>query len=185
MKLPETDPRDDPAGLWALQQELLMRAEFALGPRDASKTIYQPQFTEEGYPHITNTPNFDGAFVEVTHRAACSWPEAVFEMAHETVHLLNPIPGNENILEEGVAAAFSLIIQPVYGISIQTSMKSYLYALKLVATIPGGPLEAGRRVREHVGALSAARVQDLEQLFPDVEVSLLRKLVEEFDRDMG
>ena len=184
MKLPETDPRDDPAGLWALQQELLMRAEFALGPRDASKTIYQPQYTEEEYPHITITPNFDGAFVEVAGRAACSWPEAVFQMAHETVHLLNPITGNTNYVEEGVALAFSLGVQPFYGICVQTSMKSYLYALQLVAMLPGGPLEAGRRVRERVGALSAATVQDLERLFPGVEGSLLSKLVEEFDRDM-
>lgn len=39
MKLPETDPRDDPSGLWALQQELLMRAEFALGPVTSRQVV--------------------------------------------------------------------------------------------------------------------------------------------------
>ena len=147
------------------------------------KTIFQPQFTDDG-PHIRNTPNLDGVFVELSRNGECYWPTVVYEMAHETVHLLNPIPGNANNLEEGVAVAFSLGVQPVYGISIQTSMKSYLLALVLVVALPGGPLEAGRRVRERVGALSAATVQDLEALFPSVDGSVLSELVEEFDRGM-
>ena len=179
MKLPDTNPRDDPAGLWALQLELLMRAESILGPRDLSKEICQPDFADDG-PRIRNTPELDGAFVELNRDAECSWPETVFEMAHETVHLLNPIPGNANYLEEGVAVAFSLSVQQVYGICIPPRMKSYLCALGLVVALPGGPLEAGRRVRERVGALSDATVQDLEELFPSVDGSVLSKLVEEF-----
>ena len=183
MKLPETNPRDDPSGLRALQQELLAMAEAYLGPRDSSKKLYQPQFID-GVPHIFNSKNPDGVVVRLSRNGECYWPTVVFEMAHETVHLLNPITGNTNYVEEGVALAFSLGVQPFYGICVQTSMKSYLYALQLVAMLPGGPLEAGRRVRERVGALSAATVQDLERLFPGVEGSLLSKLVEEFDRDM-
>ncbi len=127
----------------------------------------------------------DAAWAELSRNGERYWPTVVFEMAHETVHLLNPIPGNTNYLEEGVAVTFSLSAQLLYGInvSVPSSEKLYLLALELVAMLPGDPLEAGRRVRERVGALGAARVQDLEQLFPGVEVSLLGKLVEEFDRD--
>ena len=184
MKLPDTNPRDDPAGLWALQLELLMRAEFILGPRDLSKEICQPDFADDG-PRIRNTPELDGAFVELNRDAECSWPETVFEMAHETVHLLNPIPGNANYLEEGVAVAFSLSVQQLYGVSVQTSMKSYLYALQLVAILPGGPFEVGKGIRERVGALSDARVEDLGELFPNVDKTVLSKLAEEFVRDLG
>ena len=106
-------------------------------------------------------------------------------MAHETVHLLNPIPGNANYLEEGVAVAFSLSVQPLYGICIPPRMKSYLCALGLVVALPGGPLEPGRRVRERVGALSAATVQDLRELFSNVDSTVLSKLAEEFVRDLG
>ena len=183
MKLPETNPRDDPPGLWKLQWELLSVAESVLGPRDSSKKIYQPKFTHDG-PGIRNTPELDGAFVELNRVAECSWPETVFEMAHETVHLLNPIPGNANNLEEGVAVAFSLGVQQLYGVSVQTSMKSYLYALQLVAILPGGPFEAGKGIRERVGALSAATVQDLGELFPSVDGIILSKLAEKFVRDM-
>ena len=182
MKLPDTNPCDDPSGLWALQQELLMMAEGTLGPRDMSKQICQPQFTDDG-PRIRNTPELDGAYVELNRDAEHSWPETVFEMAHESVHLLNPIPGNANFLEEGVAVAFSIGVQPLYGINVQTSMKSYLYALQLVVALPGGPLEAGRRVRECVGTLSAATVRDLVELFPSVDSAVLSNLAEEFNRD--
>ena len=184
MKLPDTNPRDDPAGLWALQLELLMRAEFILGPRDLSKEICQPDFADDG-PRIRNTPELDGAFVELNRDSECSWPETVFEMAHETVHLLNPISGNANYLEEGVAVAFSLSVQQLYGVSVQTSMKSYLYALQLVAILPGGPFEVGKGIRERVGALSDARGEDLGELFPNVDKTVLSKLAEEFVRDMG
>lgn len=160
-----------------------MRAEAALGPRDASKKLYQPQFSD-GVPHIFNTNNPDGVIVRLSRNGECYWPTVVYEMAHETVHLLNPVSGDTNNLEEGVAVAFSLIVQPNYGISIQTSMRSYLFALQLIATLPNGPPEAGRLVRECVGALSAPTVHDLEDLFPSVDRTILGKLVEEFERDV-
>ena len=183
MKLPDTNPRDDPAGLWALQLELLSIAESILGPRDSSKKLYQPQFIG-GVPHIFNTKNPDGVIVRLSRNGECYWPTVAFEMAHETVHLLNPIPGNANYLEEGVAVAFSLGVQSFYGINVPISMKSYLYALQLVAMLPDGPLEAGSRVRERVGALTAVTERDLEELFPNVDRAVLSKLTEEFDRDM-
>ena len=47
-QLPETNPLDDPGGLWALQINLLFMAESILGHRDQSKRIYQPQFSDDG-----------------------------------------------------------------------------------------------------------------------------------------
>ena len=106
MEFPATNPVDDPAALWPLQLRLLDAAESLLGARDLSKKVYQPQFTDHG-PNLRKTPNLNGAFVELSRTAETDWAEAVFEMAHETVHLLNPVAGNTNNLEEGVAVAFS------------------------------------------------------------------------------
>ncbi len=61
-------PREDPSGLWSMQVHLLKLAEDILGPRDASKTIYQPVFADDG-PYIRNTPNLDGAFAELSRNA--------------------------------------------------------------------------------------------------------------------
>ena len=175
MRLPATQPVNDPTGLWSLQLELLATVESLLGPREASKKIYQPQFTDYG-PLLRNTPALDGAYVELSRNGRHYWPTVVFEMSHETVHLLNPIPGNTNNLEEGVAIAFSLHVQSSYGISIPVSMPSYLYALRLVQALPEGPLGAAARVRRQVGSFSAATPQCLVELFPEVDGGVLANL---------
>ena len=105
MRLSATEPLNDPVGLWSLQLELMSTAEAVLGPRDSSKRIYQPQFTDNG-PLLRNTPAMDGAYVELSRAGQSYWPTVAFEMAHETVHLLNPVAGDANNLEEGVAVAF-------------------------------------------------------------------------------
>lgn len=184
MQLPKTHPRDDRNALWALQMALLSTAESVLGPRDTSKKIYQPQFSDIG-PLLRNTPSLDGAFVELSRNGERYWPTVIFEMAHETVHLLNPTIGSTNNLEEGIAVAFSISVQPLYGINIRPSMRSYLEALQLVSTLPGGPLEAGKRVRSELHALSDVNLQDLEDLFPSVDKLILRKLAEGFIRNSG
>ena len=168
MQFPATNPVDDPAALWALQLELLGRAETLLGSRDQSKKVYQPQFTDCG-PNLRNTLNRDGAFVELSRAAETEWAEAVFEMAHETVHLLNPVAGNTNNLEEGVAVAFSLHVQPAYGINIRPGTTAYDHAHDLVCRLPRGPLAAGRRVRLEIGAFSAATPETLCRLFPELD----------------
>ena len=172
MRLPATQPVNDPAGLWSLQLELLATAESLLGPREASKKLCQPQFTDDG-PQLRNTPDLDGAYVELSRNGQRYWPTVVFEMSHETVHLLNPIPGHTNNLEEGVAVAFSLHVQPSYGISIPVSMPSYRYALQLVRALSGQPLEAAARVRRQAGSFSAATRQCLAELFPEVDGDIL------------
>ena len=167
MQFPATNPVDDPAALWALQLELLGQAETVLGPRDRSKKVYQPQFTNHG-PNLRNTPDLDGAFVELSRAAETDWTETVFEMAHETVHLLNPVAGNTNNLEEGVAVAFSLHIQPAYGINVRPGTTGYDHAHDLVWRLPGGPFSAGRRIRGEVGALNVTTPEMLCKLFPEL-----------------
>ena len=175
MQFPTTNPVDDPLALWALQLEPLGQAETLLAPKDQSKKVYQPQFTDHG-PNLRNTPNRDGAFVELSRAVETDWAEAVFEMAHETVHLLNPVAGYTNNLEEGVAVAFSLHVQPAYGISVRPGTTAYDLACRL----PGGPLAAGRRARLEVGALSAAKPETLCKLFPELDPEVAVELTRQF-----
>ena len=141
-------PRQDPAALWSVQRQLLRLAEDALGPRDTSKTIYQPVFTDDG-PFIRNTPNLDGAFAELSRNAESHWPTAIYELAHETVHLLNPKAGVGNWLSEGIAVAFSRYALQRYGVDPQgIGMASYRRSLELVSELSPSPLAAGRRIRD-------------------------------------
>ena len=183
MQLPQTSPRNDPVTLWALQQNLLSIAEAALGARDTSKKICQPGFTDDG-PYIRNTPELDGAFAELSRNSEYYWPTAVYEMAHETVHLLNPVPGKGNYLGEGVAVAFSVYVQTLFGLQPQPiGLASYRRALELVCRLPNGPLEAARQIRASVGALSQVTTQHLVDLFPDVDRETLSNLAAPFVRN--
>ena len=168
MQFSAADPVDSPAELWELQQELLGHAETQLGPRGQSKKVCQPQFTDRG-PNLGNTPNCDGAFVELSRAAETDWAETVFEMSHETVRLLNPVAGNTNNLEEGVAVAFSFHIQPVYGINVRPGTTAYDHPHDLVCRLQGDPLAAGRRIRSEVVALSVATPETLCKSFPELD----------------
>ena len=184
MRLPSSDPVDDAPRLWALQWDLIEIAETELGLRDRSKRVYQPKFADDG-PFLQNTPDFDGAFVKLSRNAAHYWPTVVYEMAHETVHLLDPVArGNGNYLEEGVAVAFSLHVQPMYGFNMSVKMPSYVNALKLVESLPGGALTAGKLIREAVGALSSATAQSLAELFLEVDETICDHLAQRFDREL-
>ncbi|MXY07340.1 MAG: hypothetical protein F4Y61_01675 [Rhodothermaceae bacterium] len=166
-----------------MQQELLKLAQNVFGPKDPYKTVFQPTFVEDG-PHIRNTPNLDGAFAELSRNAEGYWPTAIYELAHETVHLLNPKPGVGNWLSEGMAVAFSLYAQQQYGIEPQAiSMPAYRCALALVSELSPNTLASGRRIREVCGSFDNATIEDLRTLFPDVECATLIWLCQQFQRD--
>ncbi len=176
-------PREDPSAVWSVQLQLLRRAEDTLGPRDTSKTICQPAFTDHD-PNIRNTPNLDGAFAELSRNAEGYWPTVVNELAHETVHLLNPKPGDGTWLSEGIAVAFSNYAQRQFKLEPQSiSMPSYKRALELASELPPHPLVAGRRIREACGSLDDASQSILETLFPAVDPETLTELCNPFERD--
>ena len=184
LTLPATpSPREDPSGLWSMQVHLLKLAEDILGPRDTSKLVYQPVFHDDG-PHIRNTPNLDGAFAELSRNAEGYWPTALYELAHETVHLLNPRPGIGNWLEEGIAVAFSRYSEQRYGLYNQCiGMDSYRRALELVSRLPSDPLVAGRLIREACGALNNATENIVMTLFPGADSGTLTEICKQFERD--
>ena len=176
-------PKEDPSAVWSVQLQLLSLADDILGPRDASKTICQPVFADDG-PYIRNTPNLDGAFAELSRNAEGYWPTVVNELAHETVHLLNPKPGVGTWISEGVAVAFSNYAQQQFKLEPQRVKKpSYRRSLELVSKLPPDPLTAGRRIREACGTLDNATQSVLETLFPSVDPEALKDLCKPFERE--
>ena len=65
MKLPSSNPIEDPEGVWALQLRLLTIAERLFGPRDASKTLCQPQF-DGSEPNVRFTIDKRGVYAELS-----------------------------------------------------------------------------------------------------------------------
>ena len=179
MNLPSTDPQDDTVARWELQLELLAWAEQLYGPRTPSYRLCKPQFHDKG-PQTRFTCDGRGVCAELGPKARRDWAFAVFQLAHETVHLLDPVVrGKANNLEEGVAVAFSFYVQPRYEIDIQTSEEPYVRAHALVSTLPGGHLATGR-IRREVGRLSAVTAENLLGLFPDLAPDIASALTCKF-----
>lgn len=99
LSFPFERPDDAPVFLWSLQRRLLQDAEIRLGPKEPGKEIFQPTFSDTG-PHVVNTPTLDGAFASLSRNAAGFWPTCVYELAHETVHLLNPPSEEQSFLRK-------------------------------------------------------------------------------------
>nr|QFE31781.1 hypothetical protein MS307 [uncultured bacterium] len=181
MQLPSSVLETDQAALSALQRQLIELAEGALGVRDKSKTIGLPQFEESG-PYIINFPApWNMAQTVLSFRSKSYWPTALYEMAHETVHLRNPISGYTNWLEEGVAVAFAVYAQQQFGVQPIHKPESgaYLEALHMVESLVDGPFVSGRRVREHFGSLGNASAVKMYSLFPVDDPKLLDSLCEQ------
>jgi hypothetical protein len=180
-ELLSTRPDADPVQLRRLQSRLIELAEARLGPRDASKRIYEPKFHPDG-PHLRNTPSLDGAFAELSPGARASWRIAVFELAHETVHLLNPSVGKtESVFEEGIAVEFSVVAQIALGQStIVPADDRYQPALQAVRRLPDDPFVIARRIRDRHGSLKGISVDDLQQAAPGLDRMQARLLLGRF-----
>ena len=173
-------PDVNPQTINVLQHELLEMAEQQLGQRDRTKIIGVPCFWENN-PCIFNIPVGLGATAYLSNHAAGYWPTAVYELAHETVHLLNPVNGNTNWLEEGVAVAFSLFAMEQCKVPPQNvNDPLYKEALDLAEALPGGAIQAGRNARAAAGALGAVTYEHLKAIAPDIEAFKLQKLASPF-----
>ena len=154
-----------------------------LGLRDATWEIRKPRFAASR-PGIRFCKQEKWAYAELSPNGEGYWPTVVFEMGHETVHLLNPVPIEcSNYLEEGVAVAFSLYACKRIGYDAMNDLlkwRKYIHALYLVQQLPGDSLDNARRIRERLGRLSSAQTEHLSELFPGVSQSILIELCKRF-----
>lgn len=170
----EAAPFDDPETMWQMQLELLALAEDIFGPRNPIYRLDKPLFRETG-PTIRYGNTLRSVAVELSFNGRWYWPTIVFEMAHETIHLIDPVIGNSNYLEEGAAVAFSLHAQALYGLEVYgreangPQDEPYICALHLLHELPGDALEAAGRIRRETGPLSAVKPEELLNLFPDLD----------------
>lgn len=180
-QFPNDLPVDNAPAVWTLQQFLLAHAESRFGRRTPGKKLYQPVF-DNARPCIINTPNLDGAFASLSKNASEYWPTTLFELAHETVHLLDPAPGFTNYLEEGIAVAFSVEMSQSYTDDPQQpNDHHYQKAWHLVIRLPDHWANAASRLRKKCGSLRAATPEDILTLYPSMHNGLLDQLCSKCD----
>jgi hypothetical protein len=109
-------------GLLAEKREqalrLLAEAERLYGPRDATYRFAGVTFDPKG-PHLRFSPTWDEVWIELSPSTMTYPDQALFQLAHEVIHLLAPNRSPPAVmLEEGLAVHFSVyaptFISPTY-----------------------------------------------------------------------
>lgn len=189
-KIPITLPKDSPSDLWSLQLLLDEYAQLLFGPRSPQKKLYQPTFSiQEGeQPHVINSLSEDGGWAQLSINASTYWPITVYELAHETVHLLDPRPAppygkGSNWLEEGVAVEFSLhCARLICGVTPPIGNKKYNTARNLVLKIGKDNLfEKFKKLREECGHFSDTTIDAMKLHVTGCDETAIKKLTERFD----
>lgn len=182
MNLPDTEPVNDESAIWSLQLELLTWAEALLGQRDPSKLLCKPDYHPDG-PQLRFNCDQNKVWAELSPKCKHSWTSTVYDLAHETIHLLDPIVGTANYLEEGVAVAFTWYVRGIYGFSCTPpTSEKYERAFASVKCLPEAALLSARRIRSKFGCLSAVTSKDLLQLYPDFDHGVANLLASKFKR---
>ncbi len=87
--------------------DFLAKAEARFGPRQMDWTILGIEFFGD-IPHIWYLGGRKHVAIRLTQNARFNINEALFQLAHETVHLLSPNNiGPALIIEEGIASLFA------------------------------------------------------------------------------
>lgn len=166
-------PEANPAALWSLQSELMSYAVELFGPRNPDKTLYQPEFDPDG-PHVRHRWNFDGAYAELSDTSKSDWPCALYELAHETVHLLDPrgIAGQASVpkasfLEEALATAYSMHCCQLARLPFKPPSGNYNVAVSNAVRLGQDFFGICRRLRERCGHFSAATAEDIIAVVPN------------------
>lgn len=164
----DTPPEQSPEEMWRLQLVLLKYAESHFGTRSGKKILYRPDFDIDG-PFVRHTPKYDGAFADLSFGSKSSWDCALNEIAHETVHLLDPrgtskpAPKSSNF-EEAVATAFAMHCSELAGGTYRAPSRNYAIALAHTSSFTSNIFTVAYAVRRSFGHFSAPSAADFLSL---------------------
>lgn len=169
---------------WTLASRLgqiLEIVENEFGPRDKNYTILGVEF-RDGVSQTWFPKNCGNVVIQLSREAMQDPVRALFQLAHESVHLLNPCPGGTNVLEEGAATSFSLRYITQLGYSYGVGDKQYEEASRLVEGLVGirpDALKVLRRLHGPLRGITAAQIQDVS---PKIEHSVAERLTQDFQK---
>lgn len=170
--------------MWEMQQALLTYAEHLFGPRSTQKNLCQPDFDEDG-PFVRHTPSFDGAFADLSYGSKSSWSCAFYELAHETVHLLDPrgdrspLP-SASFLEEAIATSFATNCQMIAGVTPSPHKGNYSLAIEFAQKLGRDLNEVGKDIRQKHGHFSTVTASQLMEIAPECPEEAAKWLTSDF-----
>lgn len=128
-EIPTSTPLESPEKVWELQCKLDALAQELYGLRSPQFSLNPPVFTDDpDAPQVGFSSK--GAHAELNDAAANDWGYCIYQLSHETIHLLDPRKrppaGNgSNYLEEGVAVEFSLLVCKSLSVDIAVKSDDY------------------------------------------------------------
>lgn len=179
---------------WTLTTRLgyfLRKAQKEYGSRDKSWTILGIEFIDKGPPSIWypySGVNAKFIAIQLTSSAANDKKRALFQLAHETIHVLSP-NGSDNessVFEEGIAAYFSIHALEGAGININAqyiAAKTYTQAYIAVSYLYKLHPDTGKRIkalRAKGETLSSMSKKTLMKAFPKADDKLATLLIQKF-----
>ncbi len=157
--------------------QMLDIAEQRFGPRDKSFTILGFEF-REGMPQIWFPGGRKRVIVQLDASSMNDPNLPLFQMAHQSVHLLTPVlSANASVLEEGLATYFSKEYMAAHLGSVWlTGDQKYDHAEVLARKLLLFNADAIKALRERISVISEATAQDILKTCPSLSPPLAEQL---------
>ncbi|WP_412026838.1 hypothetical protein [Deinococcus yunweiensis] len=156
--------------VWWILGRCITLAEHLLGPRDPSFTPLGVHLSDFDQPCLSFPPSGTKQVLVNLGRGAGPL-NAQYQIAHEAVHLLNPVQGMASVLEEGLAVWIvgAYCAQDLPGYDPGPLPPAYADALALVQPLLGDltPLREWRAAHPGRG-LTDLTTAELRGLYPDL-----------------
>lgn len=164
--------------------EMLQIAEELFGKRDLCYTPLGIEFYGE-IPMVWYPGNCKHIAIRLTMNAAYDCRRSLYQLAHETVHLLSPTGGRNSIyFEEGVATWFSNYYLERIGLpAMSPSVDSYQRVLNLVESYLHKDPFLVKRIRDKQPSFHKMTKKDIRPEFPGLSEKQLKFLVTKFQRE--
>ena len=186
-----TEPFSDPTGsgynwtLTTLLGSFLREAELRYGPRDRNWTPLGIEFCGN-VPQIWYPGDCQHVSIMLTESARKEPARAIFQLAHEVVHLLAPLSKKGAVVfEEGLATLFSHDMCRQYGITITSNGIAYLEAEALIRQFIAISPDGVRKIRLEKPSFNEFTPEIISRICPETPRDLALKLCEPFGSGLG
>lgn len=133
--------------LTSLLSTMLSDAEQLFGSRDTSYTPVGIEFSGDR-PKVWYPGTNKHISIILTDDAREDPAQAIFQLAHEVMHLLSPTGGaNAPVIEEGLSALFQERANEIYDLNLRIISKPYIEATKLTNQLLRGQPQIIKQLR--------------------------------------
>ncbi len=134
--------------LTSLLSTMLSDAEQLFGPRDITYTPVGIEFSGDR-PQIWYPGTNKHVSIILTDDAREDPAQAIFQLAHEVMHLLSPTGmANAPVVEEGLSALFQERANETYGLNLRIVSKPYIEATKFTNQLLRGQSQIIKQLRK-------------------------------------